>query len=72
MSGRPMDRSEYWIRFVCAFIVFGLVAAFSLFRWFDGLGIAAPIVLLCLVVYFSHQAGKRGDEVWRSFFDWFS
>lgn len=65
-----MDRSEYWIRFVCAFIVFGLLSFFSLFEWIGSFGFWGVGLHFFILLGVCHYAAKHGDEVWRSFLSW--
>jgi hypothetical protein len=42
MAEPPRDRSEFWIRFVCAFFFFGAVSGFVMF----GISMSIPQPLL--------------------------
>ncbi|MEX2579537.1 MAG: hypothetical protein WD342_10820 [Verrucomicrobiales bacterium] len=70
MSDPPRDGSEFWIRFVCAFVVFGLVATLVIFEFIETLGLAGGAgVWAVIVVALSVYAARVGDEAWRSLFD---
>jgi hypothetical protein len=65
MSGPPRDQEEFWIRFICAFLFFGSLAALLLFRYIDDLGIAAGLGIWTMVVLsISLYVAKNGDDAW--------
>jgi hypothetical protein len=65
MSGPPRDREEFWIRFVCAFLCFGFLAALLTFRLIDNVGIPAGLgIWLMAVLSLSLYVAKYGDEAW--------
>jgi len=70
MSDPPRDRSEFWIRFVCAFLFFGFLAAFAIIRCVDSLGVAAGVgIWAAVVLSISVYAARVGDEAWHHLFD---
>ncbi|MCX6853749.1 MAG: hypothetical protein NTV80_02465 [Verrucomicrobia bacterium] len=65
MNTPPRDREEFWIRFVCAFLFFGFLAALLIVRFIDSLGIAQGLGLWTVVVlWVSVYAAKVGDQAW--------
>jgi hypothetical protein len=74
MSDPPQDRLEFWIRFVCAFLFFGFIAALGVLRVIDSWGLLIGIAVWAAVSFaISFYAAKVGDEAWHSlirFFRW--
>jgi len=69
----PMDRAEYWIRFVCAFIVFGAITALFLLRYTNTFSAGYLATTLLFTVLISIYAARTGDEAWHrivNFFRW--
>ena len=67
MNMPPRDREEFWIRFVCAFLFFGFLAALLIVRFIDSLGTAQGLVLWAVVVLsVSLYAAKVGDRAWHN------
>ena len=67
MNTPPRDREEFWIRFVCAFLFFGFLAALLIVRFIDFLGIAQGLGLWAVVVLtVSLYAAKVGDQAWHN------
>ena len=65
MSELPRDREEFWIRFICAFLCFGLLAALLMLRRIDELGISAGLgIWLMVVLFMSFYAARVGDQAW--------
>ena len=73
MSNHPADRSEYIIRFVCAFFVFGAINALILIRFIDFGGAFFVWVSLGITILISMYAARVGDQAWHrliNFFRW--
>ncbi|WP_435693103.1 hypothetical protein [Rubritalea sp.] len=66
-----MDRSEYWIRFVCGFIVLGLLSFFSIFKWIESVDLWGIVGYFLTLLGTCHYAAKHGDDAWRSLLGWF-
>ena len=67
MSEPPIERFEFWTRFVCAFVFFGMVLAFVSIRFFldeDRDLFAVITVLVILDVLISGYAARHGDSAW--------
>lgn len=64
MSEPPKDRSEYWVRFVCAFLFFGLIAGLVLLRVVSPVGPGGIGVWLLVTISISLYAARVGDEAW--------
>ncbi|MES2441171.1 MAG: hypothetical protein V4584_19060 [Verrucomicrobiota bacterium] len=65
MSDPPGDRAEFWIRFVCAFLFFGVLAAAAIMQFADSMGIAqGAAVWAVIVISISVYAARVGDEAW--------
>ena len=62
---------EFVIRFVCAFVVFGLVLALVALSYIDdyGLGLVA-VVWGVANLGASWFAAAHGDSAWHAFFTW--
>ena len=70
---RPRDLSEFTIRFVCAAVSFGFVAALIGLRFIDSFSSGAVAVWALVTSGLSLIAALRGDEAWGSlanFFRW--
>lgn len=66
MAEPPRDREEFWIRFVCAFLCFGFLAALLMFRLIDKVGIPAGLgIWLMAVLSISFYAAREGDHAWQ-------
>lgn len=73
MNQPPKTRLEFWVRFVCASIVFGFAGGFGVLRLLDEL----PLTILLigwLVSTFSATliAVRYGDSVWSQLIKWFT
>ncbi len=67
MNKPPRDREEFWVRFGCAFLFFGFLAALLIVRYLDSLGIAQGIGLWTIIVIsISLYAAKVGDQAWHN------
>jgi hypothetical protein len=65
MGEPPCDREEFWIRFICAFLCFGLLTSLML-RYIHELGIFAGLgIWMLLVLTMSSYAARVGDHAWR-------
>ncbi len=76
MGTPPFDRTEFWVRFVFAFLFFGFVTALILLRHIDSLGIPLGIGIWAgCTIGISLAAARAGDEAWNGlirFFRWWS
>lgn len=74
MSDPPRDRTEFWIRFTCAFIFFGAILALLGISHLDGLGLTRAVVTWAVCVLgISLYAAYHGDRAWERlihFFRW--
>ncbi len=69
----PLDRTEYWIRFVCAFMVFGILTVLFSLRFMDSFEWKYFVVALLISGLISMYAARVGDEAWHKlihFFRW--
>jgi len=71
-SHPPHDKTEFAIRFGCAFLFFGAIIALSLIRVIDGMGVIPAIAAWALITLaISFAAGRFGDPVWHALIRWF-
>ena len=74
MSDPPKDRAEFWIRFVCSFMFFGLIVAICVLRCVDSCGLPVGIAVWAVATFsISLYAAMAGDEAWHniiSFLRW--
>lgn len=72
MSSPPQDRLEFWIRFVCGFVFFGLIAGFIVFQYLDALGTLPRLLVWSTVTLaVSVYVARVGDEAWFKLLDFF-
>jgi hypothetical protein len=77
MSEPPRDRLEFWVRFICAFVFFGLVSGVMIFKnvTFDQPNLGQLYWALTTLAI-SLLAARVGDAAWRGlctfFFYFFS
>jgi hypothetical protein len=70
MSNPPRDRSEFWIRFVCAFVFFGFIIALGILKFADSWGITGSVAIWAVAsLAISLYAAKIGDEAWYQLLD---
>jgi len=65
MSNPPKDQSEFWIRFVCAALFFGLIMGIWVLRSVDSWGIPMSVAIWATsTLAISLYAAMTGDEAW--------
>jgi hypothetical protein len=65
MSDPPKDRSEFWIRFVCSFVFFGIIAAIVLLKYFDSWDLKAVLAVWAgVTLTISFYTTRAGDSAW--------
>ena len=70
MSSPPYDKSEFWIRFVCGFVVFGIVFGLFALRFVDTIGSTVTLVAVAVATLSaSFYVARVGDSGWRDLFD---
>jgi len=62
----PGNSFEFWIRFICAFLVFGVLACFVMMRVFSSIGSPAVGVASWFLTTTSSSvyAARHGDSAW--------
>lgn len=71
-GGPPKTREDFWLHFVCGFVVGGLVAFRVLGRHYrtESVGAFLLAVLVCALVI-GFIAGRYLDRFWDGLLDWF-
>jgi hypothetical protein len=66
MSRPPIDQAEFWIRFGCGFLFFGMICALLGLRVVDSAGLI-PTLAGCVILSsaMSFYVARIGDEGWR-------
>lgn len=64
-----ISRSEYAIRFVCAFIVVGMINVYIMFRFFDFSNTSSVAISIFATLGISVYTVKIGDRAWRKLSD---
>ena len=73
MPNPPQDRSEFWIRFGCAFAFFGFLSAFGGLLIVDDVGIATACTIWAVyTIAAGIYAARHGDEAWNVILSWIS
>ena len=73
MSNPPQDRSEFWIRFICASLFFGLILGIGiLLRSADSWGIPLSFTVWFISTFaIAMYAARIGDEAWKKLLELF-
>jgi hypothetical protein len=65
MNDHPFDWLEFWIRFGCAFVFFGLLFALLMLRFIDSIGLPLGIAMwIASTVGTGIYAARVGDDAW--------
>jgi len=64
MSSPPTDRLEYWVRFVCVFIIFGAIVFLLFLRYSSSFSLVSLTVPMSITLLICHYAARVGDEAW--------
>ena len=65
MDNQMISRSEYAIRFVCAFIVVGVINVYITFHFFDFSNTSSVAISIFATLGISIYTAKIGDRAWR-------
>jgi hypothetical protein len=73
MNQPPKTAFEYWVRFVCAALVFGFLGGVGVLRLADQLPLGALLVVWSVATLIAAMIAARvGDAAWRCLFRIFS
>ena len=72
MSSPPVDRSEFWIRFVCGFLFFGIFNSLIGLRFFAYSTGLVPTMVGAVVITLAMSlfVARIGDEGWYTLINW--
>lgn len=66
----PVDRFEFWVRFICGFLFFGLVSGMIGLRVVDSVGVVPTVIVALLATLaMSFFVARLGDDGWRRLVD---